>query len=62
MGGGTGPAVVCSMVPERLADVISEVLNSKNFLHFAWIINYTWQMGISNRSTETHETDYGTFM
>jgi len=43
MGGGTGPADlwtnVYSMVPERLADAISEVLYSKIFLRFMWIIH-----------------------
>jgi len=29
---------VCSMVPEKLADVISEVL--QNFMRFVWIIGY----------------------
>jgi len=29
---------VCSMVPERLVDAISKVLNSKNFLRFMQII------------------------
>jgi len=29
---------VCRTVPEKPADVISEVLNSKNFLHFTQIV------------------------
>jgi len=43
MGGRAGPADPATarpMLPERLADAISEVLNSKKFLCFAWIIGY----------------------
>jgi len=35
---------VCSMMPEMLADVISEVLKSKNFPCFAQIITYLADM------------------
>ena len=63
MGGRTGPAdpvTAGPMLPERLADAISEVQNSKKFPCFAWIFA-TWQVGVSNHWTETHETDYGIF-
>jgi len=46
-GRGTGPAdpvtagpMFAVMVPERLANETSEVLNSKNFPHEAQVINY----------------------
>ena len=43
MGGRTGPADLATagpMLPERLADAISEVLNSKKIPLYAWIIGY----------------------
>ena len=55
------PDYVCSMVPERLADAISEVLNSKNFLHFVRTISYLPDECLESL-TETHETDYGIFV
>ena len=51
---------VCSMVPERLGDATSEVLNSKiNSVLCTDNQLLGRQVSESNRWTETHGTDYG---